>query len=383
MADHFSGPRAIAEPAADITDVFAFPSPDRRGWVTLVLNVFPASRETTLFSDAIIYRFRLRPIVSMTRGPKAGFVTAEEEVIFDVTFSAPGAATAQKGTLVTSSGTQIEFDLNDETGAEREGVRIFSGCRLDPFFIDFVGVLLTEQLGRVALRSKASNALHGMNVLSIVLQVDSALLRRADLYAFVGETLAVGPLPRRIERMGRPEIKNVVMSAKNHDKINPGLEIRDPYNEEDVFALRPDHAATYRARLDANLAFFSGLSGSGAWKQSDGGGHPLTDLLLADYLVLDLTKPYAETGSTYEIETALLAGREHATCGGRPLNDDIVDTLYTLMISGPDGPRLSDGVDCATTPASEQFPYLAPPNRKPPKFKQMVIEFLQRTQKRR
>ena len=27
MADHFSGPRALADPASDITDVFAFPSP--------------------------------------------------------------------------------------------------------------------------------------------------------------------------------------------------------------------------------------------------------------------------------------------------------------------------------------------------------------------
>ena len=29
MSDHISGPRALADPIADITDVYAFPSPER------------------------------------------------------------------------------------------------------------------------------------------------------------------------------------------------------------------------------------------------------------------------------------------------------------------------------------------------------------------
>ena len=30
MSDHISGPRALADPIADITDVYAFPSPSGR-----------------------------------------------------------------------------------------------------------------------------------------------------------------------------------------------------------------------------------------------------------------------------------------------------------------------------------------------------------------
>ena len=44
MADHFSGPRALADPASDITDVFTFPSPERPGHLVLVLDVFPPPR---------------------------------------------------------------------------------------------------------------------------------------------------------------------------------------------------------------------------------------------------------------------------------------------------------------------------------------------------
>jgi hypothetical protein len=67
-----------------------------------------------------------------------------------------------------------------------------------------------------------------------------------------------------------------------------------------------------------------------------------------------------------EIDRAVLAGRPHSTSGGRPLNDDIVDLLFTLMIGGVDGPHISDGVDQATQPATGSFPYLAVPNPNPP-----------------
>jgi hypothetical protein len=35
MSDHFWGPRAIAGPAADITDRWAFPSPQRLGHLVM------------------------------------------------------------------------------------------------------------------------------------------------------------------------------------------------------------------------------------------------------------------------------------------------------------------------------------------------------------
>ena len=95
------------------------------------------------------------------------------------------------------------------------------------------------------------------------------------------------------------------------------------------------------------------------------GAHPLTDLLLDDYLVVDVSKPFAEN-SSFEIERAVLEGRPHETCGGRSLNEDVMDTLYTILINAGNGPRISDGVDQATKPASDVFPYLAPPNASAP-----------------
>ncbi|MFI6360553.1 DUF4331 family protein, partial [Streptomyces sp. NPDC050743] len=83
MADHFSGPRVIADPASDICDVYAFPSPERPGNLVLVLNVLPASAPTALFSDAITHRFRVRPITSVAEGAAATFHVGEDEYLFD------------------------------------------------------------------------------------------------------------------------------------------------------------------------------------------------------------------------------------------------------------------------------------------------------------
>jgi hypothetical protein len=135
---------------------------------------------------------------------------------------------------------------------------------------------------------------------------------------------------------------------------------------EDAFHLADGYHTAYQARLDANLTFWDRLDGRTDWAPDEHGRHPLTDLLLDDYLVLDVTRPYAECGSFLEIEGARMRGEPHQTCGGRALNDDVMDTLFTLLINAGSGPRISDGVDRASRPASTTFPYLAEPNSDPP-----------------
>jgi hypothetical protein len=373
MADHFSGPRALADPAADITDLYAFPSPERPGHLVLVLNVLPAAASTALFSDAVTHRFRVRPVSSAHAAAKPVFAVAEDEYAFSVTFAAPvrGATSdtlVQVGTCLTPGGKEISFLVGDEKPAEAPGLRIFAGPRLDPFFINFAGVQATEALEQLAFQPEAANPLDGMNILSVVLEIDAAAVSgpaSGPLLAVVGETVTSGRHPIRLERMGRPEIKNVIMSPKKFDPVNHDLEIRDLYNAEDAFNLGQDYLGAYRSRLNANLAFFDRLDGKTAWPLDDQRNHPLTELLLADFLVVDVSKPYSED-SFLEIERALLARRPHATCGGRSPNDDIIDTLYTLMVGGVDGPRIRDGVDEATKPATQSFPYLNSPNSNPP-----------------
>jgi Domain of unknown function (DUF4331) len=368
MADHFSGPRALADPASDITDVFAFPSPERPGHLVLVLDVFPIAGPTALFSDALTYRLRLRPVTATTAGGTPVFVAGADEWTFDVGFASPTSGGAvQAGTCTTPGGAAISFRVGDEQPAEAAGLRIFAGQRLEPFFLDLAAESANHVLERLTFSTQGVNIAEGANCLSIVVEFDIATVlgRGTDpLLGVVGETLTSGH-PVRLERMGRPEIKNFILQDKKFDPVNRDLEIRDIYNAEDAFSLRQDYVGAYRARLNANLGFFDRLDGTIDWPPDEQGNHPLTELLLADYLVVDTSKPFSD-GGFLEIERAVLAGRPHSTCGGRPLNDDIVDILYTLLVGGVDGPPISDGVDQATQPATRSFPYLNPPNPDPP-----------------
>jgi hypothetical protein len=135
---------------------------------------------------------------------------------------------------------------------------------------------------------------------------------------------------------------------------------------DDQFHPAHVYEGAYRARLNANLAFWDSLDGKIDWALDGHGAHPLTELVLADYLVVDTGKPYVEQGSFLEIELAARRGEEHRTCGGRTLNDDVMDTIFTLLITGGNGPAIRDGVDQSSRPATDSFPYLAAPNPDPP-----------------
>ncbi len=234
--------------------------------------------------------------------------------------------------------------------------------------MDAPAALKTIATQQLAFTDPGHIYLDGKSVLSLVVEVDLAAMGcNAPMVAVITETLTNGKIPVRLERVGRPEVKNMMLAPKQFDQVNRDLEIRDLYNMEDAFHLADAYQGAYRARLDANLSFWDGLDGKADWTTSESGRHPLTELILADFLVVDMSKPYQESGSFLEIEQATLDGRAHTTCGGRAPNDDVMDTIFSLMINAGRGPRIRDGVDRASRPASQAFPYLAPPSPDPPK----------------
>ena len=375
MSDHISGPRALADPIADITDLYAFPSPSQPQTLVLVMNTLPFAQPSDLFSDGLIYRFRIRPLSpTATNGHRAPFDTSGDETVIDCVFSDPtdkqdGAGSpVQVGTCSTSAGESVSFRVGDPEGGSGPGIRAFGGVRWDPFIMDAPAALKTIATRKLAFTDPGAIYLDGKDVLSIVVEIDTAALGGSALVGVVAETLTRGRFNVRIERVGRPEVKNMMLAPKQFDTVNRDLEIRDLYNMEDAFHLGGSYLGAYKARLNANLAFWDGLDGKTDWPLDENGDHPLTDLVLADFLVVDITQPYAEHGSYLEIELAARRGEPHRTCGGRALNDDIIDTLFTQLINAGNGPVIRDGVDHATRPAGQRFPYLAEPNEDPPKL---------------
>jgi hypothetical protein len=378
MADHGAGPRATANPEIDITDLFAFPSPERPGHLVLIMNAYPFKEiEATrlLFSDAIDYRIRVRPVRIAETGPGAAFTVGDKECFFSFTFLVPKQSDGkliQTGICHSPLG-DISIRVSAEDGAHGDGVRVFAGCRLDPFFVDQLfsgGLRMTRKIPKIT----GINSVEGQNVLSVVVEVEHAKLFGSDagsIVAVIAETTTNGSFRARLDRVGRPEIKNFIMMDKAADAVNRDLDVRDLYSEEDGFKLRPDYLGAYRARMNGSMTVYDSLDGKTDWPLDDKGVHPLTEMLLADFLVVDMSKPFDEDGYL-EIERAMLRGDPHKTCGGRWPNHDIVDSLLTILINNGNGPRISDGVDQTAVPASRSFPYLSKPNPMPPKLAPLV-----------
>jgi len=369
VSDHISGPRALANPIADITDLFAFPSPGREANLVLVMNTLPFAKVSDAFSGGLIYRFRVRPLKAAPGGDQVPFVPDSPEFVFDCVFSEPARTDPQnfeqEGTCTTPSGDTVSFRVNDEGGGSGHGLRVFAGARWDPFILDAPAALKTVASGQLAFSDPGAIYLDGKNVLGLVVEIDRSLLGDSTLVAVVAETLTRGVFNVRIEHVGRPEVKNLLLGPKQFDPVNQDLEIRDLYNMENAFHIDHGYENAYRARLDANLAFWDGLDGKTDWPTVRG-VHPLTELVLADFLVVDIAKPYQERGSFLEIELSARQGHPHETCGGRALNDDVMDKFFTTFITGGIGPGIRDGVDASSRPSSNSFPYLSPPNPDPP-----------------
>jgi hypothetical protein len=336
------------------------------------MTVLPRAGLTARFSDAVLCRFRLRPASIAATGPRARFQVAGEdtELRFDISFSAPSTSpgtdgSSQAGSCTIPSGAAVPVRVNDRHGSAGEGLRVFAGLVSDPFIFQIESIIETLMTGQMAFGKNISNTMEGANTLGLVVELDRARwLGGEGLVAVVGETLAVGKRPVRLERVGRPEIKNIGLQWNGNDTVNRDIDLRELYNQEDAFQLGEHYLGAYRARLGANLRFYDGLDGKVDWPPDGDGEHPLVELLLQDYLVVDPSKPFAED-SWFEIEQAMLAGRPHRSCGGRAINDDFLDTYYSVFINAGTGPRISDGVDQATVPATNVFPYLAPPNPSP------------------
>ena len=362
MSDHFSGPAVIGDPSVDITDFFAFPSPERPGHLVLIMDVFPLATAQSRFSDVVTHRFRLRPL-SRSNGK---FTHGAAEYSIDVTFSdIPESSAPQNGSVVTSDGRRATF----VTGIPREhdGMRVFAGLVSDPFFMDVEAAIRTDISGKLSFET-ATNTVGFRDVLAIVVEIPIAHIVReingATLIAAISETLVTRRgNPIRLERVGRPEIKNVVMANPTRDSRTQGVELRDLYNRENAFAISPVYRPLYESRFDANLTFFDTLDSDTAWPLRPDGRHPLSDLLMDDFLIVDLARAFTQ-GGFLEIERALLDARPHDTAGGRWLNDDILDDLLTLMVNGGRGKRYGDGVDAPTKPPSLTFPYVREPNKR-------------------
>jgi hypothetical protein len=163
-SDHLDGPRATADPASDITDVFAFTSPGDPSRMVFAMALTPYASASARFSSGVDYVFRIRRVTApnpLTLDPTVLDVDCDfdDGGVQTVRCKAPGGLSAQA--LVGAVGD----------GGAAPSMRVFAGLRSDPAFFDRQGALATIAADRTSFTGH--NAFAGANVLALVVEIDS------------------------------------------------------------------------------------------------------------------------------------------------------------------------------------------------------------------
>ena len=207
-----------------------------------------------------------------------------------------------------------------------------------------------------------------------------------------------------LDRMGRPEMTNVTigpgMKEIANDPTKPESEelitelsattvVVSPhikaYNRQNTFHPKAGEREHAKRLLSAGIRAMDtiGLLGDDQdWQPNEIA--LITDILSEDALVVDISKPCTiDSQSFMDIEREEFVRRggkttdpesagAHTTCGGRNLNDDIIDDVLTMWVkksfdfSTPENPRrVTDRLDKPTLVdgnTSSTFPYVGEPH---------------------
>src|SRR5262245_42247802 len=115
MSDHVDGPRSIGEPAADVTDLFAFTSPENPARTVLAMCVFPSAGDDAIFSNVIDHNIVVRRVTVTGAGIAAKFQPADAEIRFSFRFELlerdASGKVAQRGICKLPDGRELPFTV--------------------------------------------------------------------------------------------------------------------------------------------------------------------------------------------------------------------------------------------------------------------------------
>ena len=306
MSDHIDGPRQIGDPAGDLTDLFAFTSPENPSHTVLAANVFPSAGVSAVFSNAVNHSIVVRRVTVAGTGNDAKFKPDNKEIRFNCRFGLlqrEAEKTIQRGTLTCPDGQTLSFVVNDEKGSSTpDGVyRIFAGLRSDPFLLAWVGF------------KKVPNLLQYDNVLAIVIEFDTQRVldpSGGSLFGVIAETTPLGaginPVdlpPLRYDWVGRPEQTNMRLNNGGLKNVD---DLRDLWNQQTPFAIAEELQPLFRKRLVDSLTDWDMRDGKSDWAAAE--ITAAANVYLDDFLLLDVSKPTSDT-SFFEIEKSTLRGK--------------------------------------------------------------------------
>jgi Domain of unknown function (DUF4331) len=344
-ADHLDAP-GLTPPGGDVrldlTDIYAFRTPNGRTALVLNVNGFSKPGQQATFATGV-------PSVAATKRVSYNFRIdnngdAGQDVVLSVTFGNPNKQGVQK-LQVRRNGRLV---LNGKTSGfgkvvvnKGKGLRAFAGMRDDPFFFDLQGFLniLSREPGKSFLgcTSARPDAFAGANVSSIVLELKPSLLNRKGS-SKIGVWATTNMAGEQVDRMGRPAIATVFIPNNPFEPAGSEPSLKNTYNH----SVPSEDRTKFRSEIVDTLSVLYSLNDGAGDDKSDDAAKigQLADVILPDILTFDTSN-----------SQGFLNGRRPA--------DDVIDAELPLVTEGAVKTDCVSSNDAAL-PAG--FPYLAGPH---------------------
>jgi hypothetical protein len=393
-SDHLDTPTVIADPAADIGDIFAWTSSDGKR-LNLVMDIVAHQ-----FSD------RLQYVLHVDSGKSFGKTTATTLIV--CRFDVAGVAECWVGDVDYAHG-----DASSISGIEGKNrrFRLFAGLRDDPFFNNVKGARAMYGVAGSALKQgtpvdsagcpqfdeatsrsildtwrqtdggPAANFLAGWQSSSLVISVGlDVVTRGGDLLAVWGAVHKVPraapspvkstadktpPIPRlgeQIERTARPLIKNALVGGPLAPD-NESDQRKEAYNR-----VARNGWAKFSSDIQKTLGLYDGFDGKcgNQWLADTKGESShryerLAKMLADDRIWVNSKSAVCTQSLAVEFTYFQTPGAISSDCGGRTPNYDASNMFRSLLVNGTtrgadDGLNHDDKVHSTT-----DFPFLAAP----------------------
>ena len=352
-SDHLDTPTVIANPSADIGDIYAWTAPDGRH-LNLIMDIVGHS-----FSDKLEYVF------NVDSGRALGKTTAT--VVISCRFQAADAVECRAGNIDIARG-----DLRNPAGVLSlyDHFRVFAGLRDDPFFNNVRGTRAAYQTAQAALKAGApvdaagcpnfdratsqaildqwkhtdggppKNFLAGWLTSAIVISIDLNVVNKGGkLLAVWGTTSSQD---RQLDRAARPLTGNALLGTLASDEVSDQL-------KEDYNAATPATSGRFVAEIQKDLGLYDAFDGQcGNQLLADPKAAPSKRYLALATLLAD-DRLWVNSASTVctqlmAVELASVAGRKSlkSDCGGRTPNYNAVNVYRSLLVDGTN-------VECSQT----------------------------------
>ncbi len=393
-SDHLDTPTVIADPAADIGDIFAWTSSDGKR-LNLVMDIIAHQ-----FSDHLQYVFHV------DSGKSFGKTTATTLIV--CRFDAAGVAECWVG-----NADYVHGDASNISGIEGKNrrFRLFAGLRDDPFFNNVKGTREMYGVAGAALQrgtpvdgagcprfdeatshsildtwrhttgGAAQNFLAGWKSSSLVISVDlDVVTSGGDLLAVwgvvhkvpraapshakstAGKTPAIPTLGEPIERTARPLIKTALVGGPLAPE-NESDQRKEAYNR-----VARNGWAQFSSDIQKTLELYDGFDGKcgNQWladtqEKASHRYERLAKMLADDRVWVNSKSEVCTQFLAVEFTYFQTPGAISSDCGGRTPNYDASNIFRSLLVNGTtrgadDGLNHDDKVHSTT-----DFPFLAAP----------------------